>query len=421
MSCNLAILPKSSTGNPAIAGHLAIINRVLDYPCVFYFDYDNTMELKKVLIENTYETILVGFLTLDSEFPELQAVRSLALKSTMVLYCPDLSFIKGSHRGAHNDCDFARWYEMGKTIQLNACLQSDVIVVASDAEKKLISQHNLAGHIVVAESFQKSDLPCAGKKVKKTSIIILTFNQLVETRQCFESLRKRTRGNYELIFVDNGSVDETRQYLAQLQNNDPTIQVVTNPKNLGFAAGNNQGIALATGDYVLLLNNDVILTDGWLERMIACMESDPSVGVVGPVTNNAVGQQLMRVSLKQDDGAIQKHACQQTLKNAGSWFETHRIIGFCFLMKREVVERAGTLDERFGPGGYEDYDYCLRIKQAGYKIMVASDVFIYHIGGHGYSKNNLDYDKLRTQNIQIFIDKWCRRAIEMLDSMPDGL
>jgi GT2 family glycosyltransferase len=118
---------------------------------------------------------------------------------------------------------------------------------------------------------------------------------------------------------------------------------------------------------------------------------------------------------------IKRFAWMQLLKNAGFWFDTHRIIGFCMLVKREVIDAIGVLDERFGPGGYEDYDYCLRVKQAGYKIMVASDVFIYHIGGQGYKKNNLDYDVLRSQNIQIFIDKWCKKALEILERLPDGL
>ena len=421
MPNNLVILPKNTFENQTMVKHIEIFNRVLDNPTLFYFDYDTTLDLKKLLIENTYKTILIGFLAMDNEFPELQAVRSLALHSVTVLYCPGVSFIKGSHRGGHNNCDFAQWYDRGKSIQINACRQSDVIVVQSEDDRALIEKHVPAIPTVLVENFNKNNIPGKRKNGRKTSIIILTFNQYAETRQCVESLRKRTQGNYELIFVDNGSLDDTQRYLAQLKQEDPSIQVIANAKNLGFSAGNNQGIACATGDYILLLNNDVILTDDWLERMIACLESDPAIGVVGPVTNNAVGQQLIPVSLEQNDAEIQRYACMQTLNYVGSWFETHRIIGFCFLMRRAVIERAGTLDDSFGPGGYEDYDYCLRIKQAGYKIMVASDVFVYHIGGHGYAKNNLDYDKLRTQNIQIFIDKWCRRGIEILDSMPDGL
>ncbi len=221
--------------------------------------------------------------------------------------------------------------------------------------------------------------------------------------------------------MDNGSTDDTREYLEKLRETRKHVRTIFNSTNLGFSKANNQGISVAEGEYILLLNNDVVLTEGWLERLKACAESGPAVGVVGPCTNHAVGEQVLDIELKLDLEDINRFACMQLLKNAGYWFDTHRIIGFCMLIKREVIDSIGTLDERFGPGGYEDYDFCLRVKQAGYKIMVASDVFVYHIGGQGYKKNNLNYDVLRAQNIQIFIDKWCKKALEVLERLPNGL
>jgi GT2 family glycosyltransferase len=106
------------------------------------------------------------------------------------------------------------------------------------------------------------------------------------------------------------------------------------------------------------------------------------------------------------------------MKNAGKWIEIHRIIGFCMLIKKKVIDQVGMFDERFGPGGYEDYDLCLRVKQAGYKIIIAHDVFVYHFGGKGYSDNNLDYEKLRENNLSIFIDKWCEKVLKIMDTNP---
>jgi GT2 family glycosyltransferase len=246
---------------------------------------------------------------------------------------------------------------------------------------------------------------------------MLTYNQIEDTRNCVESLIKNTMPDYELVFVDNGSTDETRQYLEQLKSSRKNIKLIFNDSNLGFAKANNQGMRIAEGDYILLLNNDVILTEGWLERLICCAENDPAVGVVGPCTNKAVGQQVVALNVEYEPRDIARAASLQLMKNAGNWSEVHRIIGFCMLIKRAVIEKAGMLDERFGPGGFEDYDFCLRVNQAGFKIMIANDVFIYHMGGRGYSGNNLDYDKLRQKNVQIFINKWCRKALEVLETL----
>ena len=110
-----------------------------------------------------------------------------------------------------------------------------------------------------------------------TSIIIVTFNQLEYTRRCVESIQRLTDEPYELIFVDNGSSDGTVAYLKSLAG----ATVIENTDNRGFPAAVNQGIAAAKGSRILLLNNDTIVTTGWLRRMLAALDSDPKIGLVG--------------------------------------------------------------------------------------------------------------------------------------------
>jgi GT2 family glycosyltransferase len=253
---------------------------------------------------------------------------------------------------------------------------------------------------------------------------MLTYNQLDDTKLCVESLFKHTADvNYELIFVDNGSTkDDTIAYLDNLKKEHKNIKTIYNKENLGFACANNQGIELAEGDYVLLLNNDVILTDGWLSRMINIAESDSKIGVVAPCTNHASGRQVVTFAgTEEDDEGIQKFAKETLLKKAGNWISVSRIIGFCMLIKREVLFKVGVLDEMFGPGGYEDYDYCMRVKHENYDIVIALDTFIFHIGGKGYSSNNMDYMNLRSKNIELLIDKWTRNMLEIMEKLPDGM
>jgi O-antigen biosynthesis protein len=125
-----------------------------------------------------------------------------------------------------------------------------------------------------------------------TSIIIVTFNQLEYTRQCVESIRLMTDEPYELIFVDNASTDGTVDYLKSLAG----ATVIENAENRGFPAAVNQGIIAATGRSILLLNNDTIVTTGWLRRLLVALDSDPKIGLAGPCSNLVGSEQQVDVN-----------------------------------------------------------------------------------------------------------------------------
>jgi hypothetical protein len=134
------------------------------------------------------------------------------------------------------------------------------------------------------------------------SIIILTFNELKYTQECVDSIKKFTTNAHEIIFVDNGSVDNTLKWLKKLNRDNPNYKFIKNKNNLGFAKGCNQGIQAASGEYILLLNNDVVVTENWLSGMLECLESSPNTGIVGPMTNNISGpQQVPNVNYKSID------------------------------------------------------------------------------------------------------------------------
>ncbi|MBN1824239.1 MAG: glycosyltransferase family 2 protein [Endomicrobiales bacterium] len=386
------------------------------------FDNENIIELRQKLLSRHYETIVVAGIDIyGSVNPEIQAIRSLAIDSVLVALHPGLEIMK-EKTASDNFTDLGAWREKGREVLLNILRQCDLVVVKDTGEKDLLNGVGKSVKIRTVKEVREGDFSREKSRNKTISIVMLTYNQYQDTKNCVESLDKYTKGiEYELIFVDNGSNDGTKEYLKKLEDSGRDVKAILNESNLGFSKGNNQGMRVAKGDYVLLLNNDVLLTGNWLERMIACAESDPKIGVVGPITNHAVGQQVVEYYAGEGDAELQKYAVLHLMKNAGYWHETHRIIGFCMLLKREVIDKVGLLDERFGPGGYEDYDYCLRIKQSGFRIMIARDVFVYHIGGQGYQKNNLDYDKLRQKNIGILIDKWCKRSLEIMEQLPNGL
>ncbi|HDM32261.1 MAG TPA: glycosyltransferase, partial [Deltaproteobacteria bacterium] len=248
-----------------------------------------------------------------------------------------------------------------------------------------------------------------------TSIIMLTFNQLDYTRKCLQSIEKYTRSRYELILVDNGSTDGTVKFLKDYAKKHANVELILNKENLGFAKGNNQGIEKARGDYILLLNNDVVVTEGWLERMVDYMESNPDVGMVGPLSNNVSGPQKVGGApsgSNLDD--IHAFARRIARENADKAEDVMRLVGFCLLIRKDVIDLIGPLDENYGSGNFEDDDLCLRSLIAGFRHVILKDVFIHHYGSKTFEGNNIDYNSSLDKNRDYFARKW-HGIVEMED------
>lgn len=236
----------------------------------------------------------------------------------------------------------------------------------------------------------------------KTSIVILTYNKLEYTQQCIESIRKYTAPeSYEIIVVDNRSTDGTVEWLS----NQNDIKTILNNDNLGFPKGCNQGIEISTGDNVLLLNNDTIVTHNWLDNLLNCLYSNEKIGAVGPVTNSAAYYQSIPVNYNSIEEMID-FARTYNIPNPSQWEERIKLIGFCLLVKREVINKIGLLDELFSPGNYEDDDYSFRILNAGYKLILCKDTFIHHFGSVSFKENQSSFISLLQQNKDKFIRKW---------------
>lgn len=242
-----------------------------------------------------------------------------------------------------------------------------------------------------------------------TSIILLGFNQQAYTQLCLASIARHTPEPHELILVDNGSTDGTREYFTELARRHPHVTAILNDTNLGFAAGCNQGLRVARGRRLLLLNNDTLVSAGWLRRLVDRLESEPEIGIVGPVSNYVDGPQLVPdvpYGFDQDD--IERFADEWARRHAGQGFEHDRVVGFCLLFAREVLDRIGGLDPRFGNGNFEDDDFCLRARTAGFRIWVCQDVFIHHYGSRTFKQmgGNAGYRSAMDLGWERFKGKW---------------
>jgi len=212
--------------------------------------------------------------------------------------------------------------------------------------------------------------------------------------------------NFEVIVVDNASQDSTPAYLESLGKIVPNLQLILNEQNRGFAGANNQGIMHSCGDYIVLLNNDVIVTPGWLTRLIGYLERDPNVGMVGPVTNSAGNEQMIQADYTNLE-ELEAFARQRAREYEGSYFQIPMLGMFCVVFRRKLLDEVGLLDERFGLGTFEDDDFCHRVKLKGYKLICAEDVFIHHFGQATMSKlGDKDYLKLFEHNQRLFEKKW---------------
>ncbi|MGH4052930.1 MAG: glycosyltransferase [Clostridium sp.] len=238
---------------------------------------------------------------------------------------------------------------------------------------------------------------------RKTSIIILTYNNLMYNKICIDSIRKYTKENtYEIIVVDNNSTDGTREWLKQQKD----IVVILNDENVGFPKGCNIGIDVSGKENdILLLNNDTIVTPRWLDNLKTCLYSDDKIGAAASITNKCSNYQSVSVPYSDVKDMI-PFADANNRTNAHKWEEKVRLVAFCMIIKREVLNKIGILDERFTPGNFEDDDLSMRIIDEEYRLMLCNDSFIHHFGSSSFNKNYTKFNNLLKINSKKFEDKW---------------
>ncbi len=237
-----------------------------------------------------------------------------------------------------------------------------------------------------------------------TSIVTLSWNAPTFTKGALTSIRAFTSEPYEVIVVDNGSGSETRAMLEAID--DPHVRVIYNATNRGFAGGNNDGIAAARGEHVVLLNNDVIVTAGWLDGLLDPFARIPTLGVSAPRSNKVAGHQLVPDARYGNEAEMHAFAAERRERLRRTGYLADRAIGLCLCVDRTVIDQIGGFDESFEIGNFEDDDFCLRVRAAGYDIYVCDDVFVHHFGSQTFAANNVDYAASMHGNWQRFAQKW---------------
>ena len=240
----------------------------------------------------------------------------------------------------------------------------------------------------------------------KVSVVILTYNNPKLSKISIDSVINRSKyGNIELIVVDNKSEEKTLKILKSYKE-DKKIKLIFNKKNYGFSKGNNIGIRKASGEYIILLNNDVRVTPGWIERLVFHARN-PKVGLVGPVTNSIGNESKINIQYDHDNQKeMENKAADYIYSHWGEILKLNNIAAFAWLMSKSTYKKIGDLDEVFGRGLFEDDDYCIRVKKARLEILCAEDAFVHHYGGASTNWGSLEYKQLFEINKDKFEKKW---------------
>ncbi len=210
----------------------------------------------------------------------------------------------------------------------------------------------------------------------KASVIILSWNARSDLETCLKAVFAQDYDNTEVIVVDNGSVDESANFVAT---HFPQAKLIRNEQNLGFAAGNNLGLQVAEGDILVLLNQDTEVHPSWLRALVEGLSSDAEIGIVG-------GKALY------PDQTLQHAGGQVNLRGEGHHYglgsgdtnlfdqqdDVDYVTGATLAISRQALETIGLLDEGFGQAYYEDVDWCYRAKKVGFRVVYVPQAVLIH-------------------------------------------
>ncbi len=240
---------------------------------------------------------------------------------------------------------------------------------------------------------------------KLISIIIPVYNGQEYTEECLTAIYRCTK-DYEIILVDNGS-EESGVPIGCIAH-----KLIRNEENLGFPKAVNQGIKVAEGNYICILNNDVVVTPRWWEYTQE--HFNDGADLVGPMTNRISGPQQIRVPVYNNMEELGKAATIFHEENFHRYQFFYRLVGFCLVFRRCVIDKIGLFDEQFGMGNFEDDDLCFRAVEAGFQLRISKDVYVHHYGSMTHRALDVEYGSLLKKNEKKFAKKWAKK-------LEDGL
>jgi GT2 family glycosyltransferase/glycosyltransferase involved in cell wall biosynthesis len=254
--------------------------------------------------------------------------------------------------------------------------------------------------------------------VSAVSIVIPVYNALDDLKQCIDSVYKsRNSIAFEVILVDNGS-DSNAQWMNEQSSKRTNLRVLRFEKPLGFSGAVNAGVHQAQHDLIVLLNSDTLVTDGWLDALAAVLQADTTIGIVSPVTNRCGGRTKQLDTSASSISASQASGYARQIKGRRKLLiEPQRLTFFCVMLRRSLWQQMRGLDEVYKIGYFEDDDFCLRVRTAGFRLAVAQHVFVFHNERKTFSENSIQADDRLLRNRLIFAKRVRQTSLTL---HPDG-
>ena len=239
-----------------------------------------------------------------------------------------------------------------------------------------------------------------------TSLIIVAHGNLDNTAECLSSIYAHTHRSFEIVLVDNGSRESLGAVAATLRARHGNVTYIRNERNEGYADACNQGLAAARGEYLGILHNDVVVTPGWLSRILAAMAMNPTVGLAGPAlsTSGNVQGVGMRTYLQISD--LPAFSSNWAINHSGEIAVFTPLSDVCLVLRRQVLARIGGLDPVFRSNIHAVDDFCLRAYRAGFQMAIVFDAFIHHHGAATFKRLGIDRKRAASEAWATFCAKW---------------
>lgn len=250
--------------------------------------------------------------------------------------------------------------------------------------------------------------------IEDVTIAIFVHNALDYLKTTIYSLEKNTGHRYRLLLIDDASDAATKAYLQNLGKGT----LITNHRQMGFPHNANLAIDHSGTPYLVLLNSDVYVTQGWLSMLLDCLNDKPFHGIAGPSTCWAKGEQhiinrpIWTHEQIENFGAQTLREYDKKIKYLDRW----GVCGFCYAFKRELVEKIGYFDEVYGLGQWEETDYNTRAAMAGYKSVWVCGAYVHHYGGKSFPTATAS--ALLQRNQRIYQEKFHSLQIDRTRSEP---
>lgn len=220
-------------------------------------------------------------------------------------------------------------------------------------------------------------------------IVVPVYNAFEDVQRCLEAIERNTDGFKVNVFVVNdGSEAPTTEWLRSFCKNKSMFVLTENDKNKGYTPTVNVGLRQCKGDYIVTLNSDTIVTKGWLNGLVRCFKAHKNLGVAGPLSNAASWQNVPTLLDENNQFAVNELPSGWTADDMASlvraaskhyYPQVPFVNGFCFMIGKAAFDKVGLLDEATFPTGYgEENDYCIRVAQAGFKLAICDDTYVFH-------------------------------------------